>query len=118
MVDGLIALSKAVMDKGSAADERAVAMHLVAHGNGRQLREAARHLMDKGASHDVLEAAMARISAARGTQDDYLADGLAWLCKAILKSGNSQYKMGLTEVLQTAAHKSLRKYAELAAEGL
>lgn len=119
LADGLVSISKALMEKGNAADEKNLVVYLLAHGNGRQLRGVAVHLLGKGAIEpDVLDVAMARICSSRDTQDDYLVDGLDWLCKVMSKSGNASYKEQLVEISNTAELKSLRKYAGKAAEAL
>lgn len=119
LVDGLVWLGKAVLESGDAEKKMKLTMYLIAHGNGPQLRGVAEHLMDKKLiEREVLDAAMERVSSSRDTQDGYLADGLAWLCKVVQKSGISSYKAALIEISKTAAHKTLRKYADKAADGL
>jgi hypothetical protein len=83
------------------------------------VRRVADHLLEKDqVENDVLDAVIARISASRDTRDGYLADGLAWLCKVILKSGQVKYKETMADLSQAAGHGTLRKYARQAAEGL
>ncbi len=119
LVDGLVWTAKAVMEKGSPEDEKSLVMYLLAHGNGRQLQGVAEHLIDKGpVEGDVADAAMARVSSSRATEDKNLADGLAWLCKVMPKSGNAKYKNTLLEISETAGRRSLRKYAKDAADAL
>lgn len=112
-------LGKVVFQSGNADYEKKLVLSLLAHGNGSQLRRVADHLLEKDQiENDVLDAAIARISASRDTQDGYLADGLAWLCKVILKSGQVKYSEMMADLSQTAGHKTLRRYARQAAEGL
>ena len=47
-----------------------------------------------------------------------LADGLAYLCRVIQKSGNPKYGPRMRELSEVAPHKTLRKYAGLAGRAL
>jgi hypothetical protein len=119
LVDALEWLARAALESGNAAFERKMTMRLIEHGDGLQLRHLAGHWLDKEAQDgEVLEAMMARIKSSQDTNDAMLADGLAYVCKVIQKSGNAKYKAPMTEISNTATHRSLRKYARQAAEAL
>ncbi len=57
-----------------------------------------------------------RIYFSQKEDDGSMADILAHLCKLLGKSGNGKYKQMLREVSETAAHKTLRKYAARSAD--
>jgi hypothetical protein len=119
LADSLVWLGNAVLETGDADHEKKLTRYLVDHGNGPQMRSVAEHLLaGNSLDREVLDAAMERISTSRSTEDGSLADGLAWLCKVMLKSGDTRYKESLIDVSKTAAHKALRKYADMAAKGL
>jgi hypothetical protein len=85
-------------------------------GDGLQLRHTAEYWLSKDMVDDeVVDAMMAKIKSSSDTKDAKLADGLAYLCKVIKKSGNAKYNDQMMELSMTAAHKTLRRYAALAA---
>jgi hypothetical protein len=59
----------------------------------------------------LLDQVADRIYFSQKEEDGSMADVLAHLCKLLGKSGNGKYKQMLREVSETAAHKTLRKYA-------
>ncbi len=119
LADGLVWLGSAVLEKGDADHVIKLTRYLIDHGNGRQMRSVAEHLIASNSlERAVLDAAMERISTSRNTEDGNLADGLAWLCKVILKSGDVRYKEAMIDVSRTAAHRTLRKYSDMAADAL
>jgi hypothetical protein len=119
MADSLGWLERAALEDGNASHERTMTMSLLERGDGLQLRHTAEHWLSKDTTDsEVVDAVMARINLSFETTDDKLADGLAYLCKVIQKSGNAKYGIRMRELAQTAPHKTLRKYAGLAAKGL
>jgi hypothetical protein len=116
LIDGLVVLGKVAMQKGGTDFGRKLALFLIENGNGPQLRGVSEYMIAGDVrEQEFFEAAITRVSASRDTQDGYLADGLAWLCKLIQKSGDHRYKATLIEVSKTARHSSLKRYAEWAA---
>lgn len=67
---------------------------------------------------DVLDIVADHVAWAQSTEDDYMADALAWLCKALGQSGDGRYKSFLEQVAEQAAAGRLRGHAEDAAEQL
>lgn len=59
-----------------------------------------------------------RIYFSQMEDDGHMANVLAHMCKLLGKSGNGKYKQMMREVSEKAAHKTLRKYAALAADTL
>lgn len=59
-----------------------------------------------------------RIYFSQKENDGNMADALARMCKVLAKSGNGKYKQVMREVSETAAHKTLRKYAASTADSL
>lgn len=66
----------------------------------------------------VLDVVAGHVAWAQSTEDDYMADALAWLCKALGQSGDGRYKAFLEQVAEQAAAGRLRGHAEDAAEQL
>lgn len=119
MRDSLGWLERAALEDGNASHERIMTMSLLERGDGLQLRHTAEHWLSKDTiDSEVLDAMMARINSSFETKDGMLADGLAYLCKVIQKSGNAKYGDRMLELSTVAAHKTLRKYARLAAKSL
>ena len=119
LADSLGWLERAALEDGNASHERAMTMSLLERGDGPQLRHTAEHWLSKDTTDsEVVDAMMARINSSFETTDDKLADGLAYLCKVIQKSGNAKYGIRMRELSEAARHKTLRKYAGLAARGL
>lgn len=91
----------------------------IAKGDGSQLRVIADLLIRKDSiNKEVLDRVAERIYRSRQEKDGELADGLAWLCKVIAKSGDGRYKQLLLDVSDAAANKTLRKYAAKTAADL
>jgi len=119
LADSLGWLERAALVDGTASHERAMTMSLLERGDGLQLRHTGEHWLSKDTTDsDVLEAMMARINSSFETTDDKLADGLAYLCRVIQKSGNAKYSIRMSELSEAASHRTLRKYAGLAAREL
>jgi len=59
-----------------------------------------------------------RIYLSQKESDDSMVKALAHMCKLLGRSDNGKYKQMMREVSETAVHKSLRKYAALAADSL
>ncbi|MDO8991194.1 MAG: hypothetical protein Q7U91_16335 [Sideroxyarcus sp.] len=119
LADSLGWLERAALADGNASHERAMTMSLLERGDGLQLRHTAEHWLAKDtADSEVVDAMMARINTSFETTDGKLADGLAYLCKVIQKSGNAKYNLRMRELSEAAPHKTLRKYAGLAAKVL
>jgi hypothetical protein len=82
-------------------------------------REVARRASQLGASDTAtLEAADVRLRADMKTDDDKLADGLAYLCIMIGNAGDASYRDLLAEVVRDATRTRLRKHAAAALEKL
>lgn len=81
-------------------------------GLGEDLIE--RHEKDRA----VLDAVAARIGQAQAINNTYMADALAWLCKALVSSGDGRYKKFLAHIATTAATPRLRGHAGPAADRL
>ena len=119
LADSLGWLEKAVLGDGNASHERTMTMSLLERGDGLQLRHTAEHWLSKDTTDsEVLDAMMARINSSFETTDAKLADGLAYLCKVIQKSGNAKYNIRMHELAEAAPHRTLRKYAAVAAREL
>ncbi|WP_298772637.1 hypothetical protein [uncultured Shewanella sp.] len=54
----------------------------------------------------------------RTTQDKYMADSMAWLCKVLGHSNNGRYKAFLEMLATSDAHEKIAHYAEGSAENL
>ncbi|WP_299492537.1 hypothetical protein [uncultured Shewanella sp.] len=54
----------------------------------------------------------------RQTQDKYMADSMAWLCKVLGHSNNGRYKTFLETLAASNAHEKIAHYAEGSAEKL
>lgn len=92
---------------------------LILNADRVQLREMANQLIKQDSvKKDVLDRVAERIYASRLEKDDDMADSLAWLCRVIEKSGDGRYKQLLLDVSETAADRTLRKYAAKAANSL
>jgi hypothetical protein len=119
LADSLGWLERAALEDGNASHERTMTMSLLQRGDGLQLRHTAEHWLSRDTTDsEVADAMMARINSSFETTDDKLADGLAYLCKVIQKSGNAKYGARMRELAEAAPHKTLRKYAGLSAKGL
>ncbi len=119
LADSLGWLERAALEDGNASHEREMTMSLLERGDGLQLRHTAEHWLSKDTTDsEVVEAMMARINSSAETTDDKMADGLAYLCKVIQKSGNAKYGSRMRELAEGARHKTLRKYAGLAGREL
>jgi len=59
-----------------------------------------------------------RIYKSRYENDNQTADGLGWLCKVLLKSGDGKYKKFLLDISENAANRRLRKHARASANDL
>lgn len=117
--DSLGWLERAALEDGNASHEKIMTMSLLERGDGLQLRHTGEHWLSRDTiDSEVLEAMLARINSSIDTTDDKLADGLAYLCRVIQKSGNTKYGPRMGEISETAHHKTLRKYAGLAAREL
>lgn len=119
MPDSLGWLERAALDDGNSSHERTMTMSLLERGDGMQLRHTGEHWLSKNTTDgEVLDAMMARINSSFETRDGILADGLAYLCRVIQKSGNAKYGPRMRELSEVAPHKTLRKYAGLAGRAL
>lgn len=54
----------------------------------------------------------------RGATDNTSADAMAWLCKALGRSGNGRYKAVLTEVVATSNNRKIDRHCQSAARNL
>lgn len=119
LADSLGWLERSALEDGNANHEKTMTMSLLERGDGLQLRHTAEHWLSKDTTDsEVVDAMMVRINSSFETTDAKLADGLAYLCKVIQKSGNAKYGVRMRELSETAPHKTLRKYAGLAAREL
>jgi len=91
----------------------------ITSGDGLHLREIAWYLIEQDrVQKDILDRVAQRIYRSRQEKDGLLVDGLAWLCRAIAKSGDGRYKQFLLEVSNSAATSKLRSYASKTASSL
>ncbi|MFH0933902.1 MAG: hypothetical protein V1879_01725 [Pseudomonadota bacterium] len=119
LADSLGWLERAALEDGNPAHERTMSMSLIERGDGLQLRHTAEHWLGKDSTDgEIVKAMMDRIVAQADTKDGMLADGLAYLCKVVQKSGDTKYSDQMQEISNNAAHKTLRKYATKAASAL
>jgi hypothetical protein len=119
LADSLGWLERAALEDGNPTHERTMTMSLIERGDGLQLRHTAEHWLGKdNTDAEVVKAMMDRIVAQANTEDGVLADGLAYLCKVVQKSGDTRYMDKMHELSNNAAHKTLRKYATKAASAL
>jgi hypothetical protein len=82
-------------------------------------REVARRASQLGASDEsTLAAAATRLRGDMTTDDDHLADGLAYLCVLIGNSGDTSYRDLLAQVSREATRTRLRKHAAVSLEKL
>lgn len=117
LADSLGWLERAALADGNALHEKKMTMSLLERGDGLQLRHTAEYWLSKDmVDGEVVDAMLAKIKSSSDTKDAKLADGLAYLCKVIKKSGNAKYNDQMMELSMTAAHKTLRRYAALAAK--
>lgn len=117
LADSLGWLERAALSDGNANHEKKMTMSLLDRGDGLQLRHTAEYWLSKDmVDGEVLDAMMTKIKSSSDTKDAKLADGLAYLCKVIKKSGNAKYNDQMMELAMTAGHKTLRRYAALAAK--
>lgn len=101
---------------GSAGDD---VVEGILSPNVAMFREVARRASQMGASDGpTLEAAALRLRADMKTDDDKLADGLAYLCVMLGNTGDASYRELLTEVGKDATRTRLRKHAAKALEKL
>lgn len=64
-------------------------------------------------SDDVLDLFAGKIWEGKASEDPYMIDGLAWLCRTLGKSNNPRYRSLLTDVSETAGSGKLRRYAKV-----
>ena len=78
-----------------------------------QIKKAAKYIY-KAFIFDTatLDAAAKRVWDSMNTDDHYLADSVAWLCKGIGKSGNSRYLTIMQDVANNAQNERIRNYAK------
>jgi hypothetical protein len=87
--------------------------------NVAMFREVARRASQLGASDEAtLKAAATRLRSDMKTDDDELADGLAYLCVLIGNSGDASYRDLLAQVSREATRTRLRKHAAVSLEKL
>jgi hypothetical protein len=91
----------------------------ITSGDGLHLREIAWHLVEQDRlEKDILDRVAERIYRSRQEKDELLADGLAWLCRVIAKSGDGRYRQFLLQVSSSAGTSKLRNYASRTASSL
>lgn len=84
-------------------------------GGNTSLKQAAQSIYNTGKkSTKVLDVAAEILIQRYPTADKKDLDTLAWVAKAIGASGNGRYHNILKEVVDSKAHRKLRKYAKLA----
>ncbi|WP_299492539.1 hypothetical protein [uncultured Shewanella sp.] len=84
-----------------------------------QIKSAAREAIQLPLTQpDVLDHVAQYIWDNKNTDDRYLADSLAWLCKVLGKSQNGRYKVFMETLSHSDAHKKIIKYARGPAKNL
>lgn len=61
---------------------------------------------------EILDLFAEKIWSEKGTDDPYVVDALAWLCKTLSKSNNSRYRSLLQDIANEASSKKLKKHAK------
>jgi hypothetical protein len=99
-----------------AKDIASVKMQLSTSGS--TLQSLAKGFLNQGVITDtgILDLFAEKIWEERGTQDPYMADSLAYLCKTLAKSGNARYNQLLQTVADTAGSNRLKRHAKSSLE--
>lgn len=81
--------------------------------NPQTFRSFAKRLYNKDRlSEKALDVIAQRVWLGRNDRDKTSADGLAWLCKTIIKLGNSRYHQAFKTIYNEASSKKVKKHAK------
>lgn len=92
---------------------------LMTNTNGLTLRYTAKDLYKQNITDkETLDLIAEKIWLERHTEDKYMADAIAWLCKSIMQAKNPRYKEIMKNTYSQASSSKLKKYAKNAYKSL
>lgn len=109
---------RTIPEKAAAIPTEGLADLLEAASGQRAVIIAKQLNRSKDYSIDLVDAAANKIWMEKASEDRYMVDAIAWLCKYIGASSNGRYTRFIENLVNTTENKKILKYAKSALKGL